>query len=123
MPIIPIAGTPIPHVDPAAVDRGDAQPLQTSAPHRAYAILRVKAFDEQLRTITGIATTPEPDRVGDIVEPLGVTFTNPLPFLYHHDAKRPIGTVVFDTPTKAGISFTAQIPQILRTGGPEGSPR
>jgi HK97 family phage major capsid protein len=83
---------------------------------RAYAFLRVKSFDEARRVITGVATTPGTDRDGDIIEPLGVTFKNPLPFLFHHDGKRPIGTVTFDPPTKDGITFTAQIPQIPEPG-------
>ena len=37
------------------------------------------------RMITGVATTPTPDRVGDIIEPLGVRFNNPLPLLWQHD--------------------------------------
>jgi HK97 family phage major capsid protein/HK97 family phage prohead protease len=83
---------------------------------RAYALLRVKAIDDTRRILTGIATTPEADRDGDIVEPLGVTFQNPLPFLFHHDAKRPIGTVSFDPPTKDGISFKAEIPTLTEPG-------
>ena len=29
---------------------------------RAYSLLEVKAYDDEKREITGIATTPEPDR-------------------------------------------------------------
>ena len=54
---------------------------------RAYAVLHVKAIDLEQRTIAGIASTPEPDRMGDIVEPLGISFKNPLPLLLYHDAK------------------------------------
>lgn len=99
---------------PALADKSAAK--TAAHPRRAYALLRVKALDEARRLITGVATTPEPDRDGDIVEPLGVTFTNPLPFLFHHDAKRPIGTVTFDPPTKDGITFTAQIPTVTEPG-------
>lgn len=53
---------------------------------RAYSSLVIKAVDEEKRIIRGIATTPTPDRVGDIVEPLGVKFSNPLAFLWQHDA-------------------------------------
>jgi hypothetical protein len=42
--------------------------------NRAYSILTVKAVEEDQRIIRGMATTPSPDRVGDIVEPLGVKF-------------------------------------------------
>jgi HK97 family phage major capsid protein/HK97 family phage prohead protease len=79
---------------------------------RAYALLTVKGVDPQQRTITGIASTPEPDRMGDIVEPLGVTFKNPLPLLLYHDAKKPVGHVTFKKPTTDGLAFTATLPTI-----------
>ena len=83
---------------------------------RAYALLEVKSFDVARRTFTGIATTPTPDRSGDVLEPLGVTFKNPLPLLLHHDKTKPVGTVRFDPPTKAGVTFEASIPDVLEAG-------
>ncbi len=83
---------------------------------RAYSFLTIKAVDEEKRIIRGIATTPAVDRVGDIVEPLGVKFTNPMAFLWQHDAHQPIGTVKFDKPTKDGITFEAEIPTIAEDG-------
>jgi HK97 family phage prohead protease len=84
--------------------------------HRAYSLLEVKQVNEDQRVITGVATTPTPDRVGDIVEPLGVKFKNPLPLLWQHRSDQPVGTVKFDKPTKDGITFTAQLPQIADAG-------
>jgi HK97 family phage major capsid protein/HK97 family phage prohead protease len=84
--------------------------------NRAYSIWHVKAVDADKRVITGLATTPEPDRSGDIVEPLGVSFKNPLPLLLYHDAKKPVGFTTFKKPTKAGIEFTATIPTIDEPG-------
>lgn len=83
---------------------------------RAYALLTVKAVGEDERVITGIATSPTPDRMNDIVEPLGVKFTNPMPLLHQHDHRNPVGTVVFDKPTKAGITFKATLPKIEEPG-------
>lgn len=83
---------------------------------RAYSQFLVKAVDEERRVITGVATTPSPDRVGDIIEPLGVKFANPLPLLLYHDHRSPVGTVRFDKPTKDGITFTAQLPAIAEPG-------
>ncbi len=83
---------------------------------RAYSLLNVKAVDEEKRVIRGVATTPGVDRVGDIVEPLGVTFKNPLPFLWQHMHDKPIGTVKFDKPTSEGITFTAELPEIAEEG-------
>jgi HK97 family phage prohead protease len=54
--------------------------------------------------------------MGDVVEPLGVEFKNPLVLLHQHDHRSPIGTVRFDKPTKAGITFTAEIAKIAEPG-------
>ena len=83
---------------------------------RAYAVLHIKAVDTDQRTITGIASTPEPDRMGDVVEPLGITYTNPLPLLLYHDTRKPVGTVTFDTPTAKGLGFTASLPIVADPG-------
>jgi len=84
--------------------------------NRAYSVLTVKAVEEEGRIIRGIATTPAPDRVGDIVEPLGVMFKNPMPLLWQHRADKPVGLVRFDKPTKAGITFVAELPSIDEPG-------
>lgn len=79
--------------------------------NRAYAILSIKAVDDDKRIITGTATTPTPDRVGDIVDPLGVRYKNPMPLLWMHRSSEPVGEVRFDKPTKNGITFTARMPK------------
>lgn len=83
---------------------------------KAYSLLEIKAFDEDKREIKGIATTPTPDRVDDIVEPLGMKFAAEMPFLLHHDRRLPVGTVKFGKPTKDGIPFTATIPHVKEDG-------
>jgi uncharacterized protein len=77
--------------------------------NRAYSLLEVKSVDEDKRVIRGIATTPTVDRVGDIIDPLGVKFTNPMAFLWQHRHDQPIGQVKFDKPSKNGIQFEAEI--------------
>lgn len=84
--------------------------------NRAYSVLEIKAVDEKERTIRGIATTPAVDRVGDIIDPLGVKFENPLPFLWQHFHDEPIGTVDFEQPTKNGVNFVAKLPLIEEAG-------
>lgn len=83
---------------------------------RAYSVLRIKAADSSKRTITGTASTPTPDRLGDIVEPLGISFTNPVPLLLYHDAKKPVGTVRFFPPTEDGLEFEAALPEVEEPG-------
>jgi HK97 family phage major capsid protein/HK97 family phage prohead protease len=84
--------------------------------NRAYSVLHVKAANPDLRVITGVASTPTPDRLGDIVEPLGMSFKNPVPLLLYHDTKKPVGTVKFFPPTKDGLEFEASLPTIDEPG-------
>lgn len=84
--------------------------------NRAYSVLDVKSVDTENRIIRGTATTPTPDRMGDIVEPMGVEFKNPMPLLWQHQSDKPVGTVKFDKPTKNGITFEAKLAQITEPG-------
>lgn len=77
-----------------------------------YSLLTVKTVNEEKRIISGMATTPTPDRVGDIIEPKGAKFANPLPLLWMHDHSQPVGTVTFGKATDAGIPFEATIANI-----------
>src|SRR5262245_44539510 len=77
--------------------------------NRAYALLQVKQVDEDARTITGMATTPAPDRLNDVVDPRGAQFNLPIPFLWQHDSHQPIGQVTHAKVTKAGIEIVAKI--------------
>jgi HK97 family phage prohead protease len=76
---------------------------------RAYSVLEIKAFDEETRELTGIATTPTADRYGDVVEPKGAEFKLPLPFLWQHDATQPIGHVTKAKASKDGIDVTVKL--------------
>jgi HK97 family phage major capsid protein/HK97 family phage prohead protease len=77
--------------------------------HRAYSLLTLKSADDDRRILRGVATTPEPDRVGDVVEPKGVKFKNPLPLLLFHDSRLPVGTATFSKATDDGIEFEATL--------------
>jgi HK97 family phage major capsid protein/HK97 family phage prohead protease len=76
---------------------------------RAYSTLDIKAFDEDNGVITGIASTPSPDRMGDVVVPEGATFKLPLPLLWQHNPHKPIGHVTEAKVTKKGIEIVATI--------------
>jgi len=88
--------------------------------HHAVALIDVKttpaASNGAPLRLSGIATTPSPDRAGDVIDPLGAIFSNPIPLLYHHDRERPIGLVTLGAPTAAGITFEAEIPAIDTPG-------
>lgn len=77
--------------------------------NRAYSVLEIKEFDDDTRRITGIATTPSPDRAGDVVLPEGAKYTLPIPLLWQHRADQPIGHVTEAKVTKKGIEIVAEI--------------
>jgi HK97 family phage major capsid protein/HK97 family phage prohead protease len=77
--------------------------------HRAYSTIEIKSVDDDLRVIEGIATTPSPDRMGDVVDPKGVKLKTPLPLLWQHKADQPIGQVLSAKVTAEGIAIKAQI--------------
>lgn len=76
---------------------------------RAYSFIEIKAIDEDQRVLQGIATTPTPDRLDDIVNPMGAQFKMPIPLLWQHKHDKPIGHVTQATPSEEGIPFTASI--------------
>jgi HK97 family phage prohead protease len=78
--------------------------------------LTVKALDDDKRIITGIASTPTPDRMGDVVEPMGARFKLPMPLLWQHDHKAPVGRVVSLEATPTGIKFRAEVARIAEEG-------
>lgn len=83
---------------------------------RAYSVLEIKGMDEGERVIEGIATTPETDRMGDVVEPKGATFKLPIPLLWSHDSTQPIGHVERAKVTPQGIEVWARIVKVNDAG-------
>jgi HK97 family phage major capsid protein/HK97 family phage prohead protease len=85
---------------------------------RAYSLLDVKSVSETATewVIDGIASTPTPDRMGDIVEPLGAKFKTPMPLLWQHDSQQPVGRVEFAKPTAKGIPYRAHLPKVAEPG-------
>jgi HK97 family phage major capsid protein/HK97 family phage prohead protease len=83
---------------------------------RAYSFIEVKSVDAERRIIEGIASTPTPDRMGDIVEPEGAEFKLPMPLLWQHRHSEPVGNVLRAKATSKGIQFTAQFAQVSDPG-------
>jgi HK97 family phage major capsid protein len=77
--------------------------------HRAWATLEIKAVDAEQRIIEGIASTPSPDRGGDVMEPSGAQFTLPIPFLWFHNDEDPIGEVFAADVRPDGIYIKARV--------------
>lgn len=78
---------------------------------RAYSTLEIKSVDAEQRIIEGIASTPEPDRQGDVMESEGAKFRLPISLLWQHNAEKPIGNVISAEVTKSGIKVKAQLAQ------------
>jgi HK97 family phage prohead protease len=105
----------------ALIDSIDAKVANKSAGpmKRAYAVFEIKAVSTDPngdRIFEGIATTPETDRMGDIVVPEGAKFKLPIPLLWQHDSCQPIGWVTDATVTAKGIAVTCKIAAIAAAG-------
>lgn len=98
------------------MDKKREEKLQQN--NRAYSVISVKNFEEKdgYFIFSGIATTPSTDRHGDIVEPKGIEFQNPVPLLWQHRHAEPVGNVYFEEATDDGVRFTAKIPYIKEDG-------
>ncbi|MGE3807158.1 MAG: HK97 family phage prohead protease, partial [Gemmataceae bacterium] len=83
---------------------------------RAFSALECKEFDDEKRVIRGLATSPVPDRVGDIVEPLGAKYAETVPMFLYHDSRLAVGTVKLGKATKNGIPFEATLPKVHEPG-------
>lgn len=66
--------------------------------------------------LSGIASTPTPDRMYDIVEPMGATYDLPIPLLWQHDSEQPIGEVYDAKPGAKGIPVQFRIPKLAVPG-------
>jgi HK97 family phage major capsid protein/HK97 family phage prohead protease len=82
----------------------------------AWATLEIKAFDAEQRIIEGIASTPTADRGGDVLIPAGAQFVLPMPLLWQHDQKQPIGEVFEASVTPQGIAIRARIARLDEPG-------
>jgi HK97 family phage major capsid protein len=80
--------------------------------NRAYSILHIKSVDAEQRIIEGIASTPAPDGGGHVMEPAGAEFRLPLPFLWFHNQRDPIGEVFSAEVRPDGIFIRARVSKV-----------
>jgi len=85
---------------------------------RAYSVLDIKAAGDASgkRLFSGCATTPNADRSGDIVEPMGASFQLPIPFLWQHNAHKPVGWIHAAKVTAKGIDIEGEVAIIDEPG-------
>ena len=84
--------------------------------HKSFGSFEIKAINEEKRTFTGVASTPNQDRAKDIMVPDGAEYQLPMPLLFHHEMKKPIGQVLSAKVTEQGIEVEIQIPEIKEEG-------
>jgi HK97 family phage prohead protease len=73
-------------------------------------LVRVKAVtDHGERWIEGYASTPDVDRMGDVVEPKGAQYQLPIPLLWQHKHDEPIGSVTEAYVSSKGIRIRARL--------------
>lgn len=83
---------------------------------KAWSTLEIKRVNAEQRVIEGIASTPSPDRGGDIMVPEGAEFSLPMPFLWFHDSESPIGEVFSADVRPDGIYIKARVSKVTEPG-------
>lgn len=97
-------GTKVKSIDEERRTFTDAAGMTAPIPmQRAYSTIEVKTIDDEQRSFSGIASTPSVDRMHDVVEPDGASFELPMPFLWQHDSRQPIGWINKVRVTRKGI--------------------
>jgi hypothetical protein len=84
--------------------------------NRAWSTLDIKSVNREQRIIEGIASTPTPDGSGHIMEPSGAVFKLPVPLLWFHNAKDPIGEVFEANVRPEGIFIKARVSRVSAPG-------
>lgn len=84
--------------------------------NKANVRFEIKALDDESRTIEGWASTPDEDRMGDVVVPTGAKYKLPMPFLLDHNHEKAVGEVDIVEITDKGIRFKAHIKNIAEPG-------
>jgi hypothetical protein len=86
--------------------------------NRAYSVLDIKAAEDGAgkRIFRGMATTPSTDRTGDIVEPKGAEFKLPIPLLWQHNSREPVGWVTAAKVTDKGIEIEGEVANVAEPG-------
>ena len=83
---------------------------------KSFEGFEIKSFDAEKRTFKGIASTPNQDRVKDVMLPEGATFKLPMPLLLHHNHTAPVGQVTDAKLTSKGIEVEMYLPNIEQEG-------
>jgi HK97 family phage prohead protease len=77
--------------------------------NKAYGVFELKSYDDDSRIVKGVASTINPDRADDIMEPSGAKFNLPMPLLSQHEHHLPIGFVKEAEVKDDRIEITAEV--------------
>lgn len=80
--------------------------------NRAYSTFEIKTINDDQRIITGVASSISVDRMDDIVEPRGAVYNLPIPLIWMHDARCPVGNVIAAKVSDKNIEVTCQFTQV-----------
>lgn len=88
-----------------------------SADHVTFCPLLIKGISEDLRQITGIASTNDVDRDGEVMDIATATFRGEVPLIWQHEHKMPaIGTARLFKDGSRAIKFSAQFAKLDEPG-------
>lgn len=76
---------------------------------KSYSVLEIKSIDSEERVLSGLASLPNIDRDGDLVDPMGIMHRGHIPLLFNHDPTKPIGHLTSIKSTAAGMEIEAVI--------------
>ena len=82
--------------------------------NRAFAVLEIRETGSRngKRTFNGVATSIATDSYGDVVESMGAEFDLPVPLLWQHDARDPIGWVTRAKASKKQIDVEVEVAEV-----------
>lgn len=83
---------------------------------KSFGSFEIKSIDEEKRTFRGVATTPNPDRAKDIMVPEGAEYDLPMPFLFHHEHKSPVGLITEAIVSADEVEIEFTFPEIKEEG-------
>jgi HK97 family phage prohead protease len=90
-------------------------PRSTGLVTKSFA-MNVKALDDAEREFEGLASTPQPDRMHDVLEPRGAKIKTPCPLLWMHHHDQVVGSVRRATVSDAGIAILGKVAKVAEPG-------
>ncbi len=81
-----------------------------------FGTLEIRSSDDELREFTGIANTAALDSHGTVIEPSGARFALPIPLLWFHDQRTPVGEITHAELRNGAWHVKGTIRKVLEPG-------